>query len=76
MGSYNINSSTRCYACDYSYVDHEKLPDGIPKHDFYPAVYLTVTGKSEENTEQIPEEKNFVLLKIYLTMSTIRRENI
>lgn len=65
MSSYNIKSNTRCYACDYNYMDHEKLPNDIPKHEFYPATYLAITGKSEENIDQIPEEKLRIIKNIF-----------
>lgn len=65
MSNYNIQSDTRCYFCDYKRGTHSNLPDNIPKHDFYPATFITITGKSEENLEQIPEEKHRILRYIF-----------
>lgn len=65
ISSYNIKSNTRCYFCEHSYGQHSQLPAGIPKHDFYPAAYITVTGKSDENAEQIPEEKHRIIKNIF-----------
>lgn len=63
--SYNIKSDTRCYFCGHRYGDHLRLPIEIPKHEFYPATYISVTGKSDENSEQIPEEKHRILRNIF-----------
>ncbi len=65
MSSYNIKNDTRCYFCEHSYGNHTNLPSEIPKHDFYPATYISVTGKTDENVEQIPEEKHRILNKIF-----------
>ncbi|AGC01979.1 DEAD-like helicase [Acanthamoeba polyphaga moumouvirus] len=63
--NYSIRRDTRCYYCDYTYGDHKHIPEDIPDHDFYPATYITVTGKSEEDIEQIPEEKHRILKNIF-----------
>lgn len=63
--NYNLKRDTRCYFCDHKYGDHYNLPDDIPKHDFYPATFITVTGKSEEDIEQIPEEKHRILNNVF-----------
>lgn len=63
--SYNLKNSTRCYYCDYTYGNHSNLPADIPKHVFYPATYLTVTGKSEDAVEQIPEEKLKIIRNVF-----------
>ena len=65
ISSYTIKSNTRCYFCEYLYGQHSNLPSGIPAHDFYPATYITVTGKSDENVEQIPEEKHRIIRNIF-----------
>ncbi|MEM0354096.1 MAG: DEAD/DEAH box helicase family protein [Thermoplasmata archaeon] len=63
--NYNIKNNTKCYFCGYANSQHMKLPTNIPRHDFFPAVYITVTGKSEELMEQIPEEKHRILKNIF-----------
>ena len=65
MSSYNIKSDTKCYFCSHSYNNHPSPSPDIPKHDFYPATYITVTGKTDENVEQIPEEKHKILKNIF-----------
>jgi len=35
----------------------------IPKHDFYPATFITITGKSAEDTDEYVPEKQFETLK-------------
>lgn len=65
LSSYNIRNDTRCYFCEYKYGEHSNLPSNIPKHDFSPATFISITGKSEENIEQIPEEKHRILKNIF-----------
>ncbi|BCS83178.1 putative NTPase [Cotonvirus japonicus] len=62
---YILSSDTKCYYCDYTHGDHQHLPDSIPKHEFFPATYITVTGKSDEDADQIPEEKHDILKNVY-----------
>ena len=65
MGSYSIKNNTRCYYCDNTYSQHTNLSKDIPRHDFFPATYIAVTGKSEEVADQIPEEKHRILKNIF-----------
>ena len=65
MSNYQLRSDTKCYFCDHTFGDHRNLGPDIPKHDFYPATFITVTGKSEESAEQIPEEKHRILDKVF-----------
>lgn len=64
INSYNIKSDTRCYFCDRRYGNHTDLGD-IPNHDFRPATYLTVTGKSDDSQESIPEEKHWIIKNVF-----------
>lgn len=63
--SYNVKPDTRCYLCDNRYGAHSHLPIDIPKHDFYPAAYISITGKTDENADQIPEEKHRILRNVF-----------
>ena len=63
--SYTIKSDTRCYYCGNTYDNHNHISKDIPHHTFYPATYVTVTGKSEENQEQIPAEKHRILNTVF-----------
>lgn len=65
MSSYIIKNNTRCYFCGHTNGEHNKIFHDIPKHDFYPATYISVTGKTEENAEQIPEEKHKILKNVF-----------
>lgn len=65
ISSYNIQDDTRCYYCEYTYGKHRHLPPDIPNHIFYPATYLTVTGKSDDNLDQIPEEKHKIIKNVF-----------
>ena len=65
ISSYSIRSDTRCYFCDHRYANHGSLPPSIPKHDFYPAAYISVTGKTDETAEQIPEEKHRLIKSVF-----------
>lgn len=65
MENYIIRNNTKCYFCGYSYDNHSKIPTTIPKHDFFPATYIMVTGKTEENIEQIPEEKLKTIYNVF-----------
>lgn len=83
---YKIKPDTICYFCGkknsehdnkYTYnkdssseYDHKK--DNIPKHEFSPATFLPVTGKStDEGDETIPEEKLQVIRNIFNNISNI-----
>lgn len=63
--SYNLRSDTRCYYCSTPYGKHSHLPDSVPKHDFHPATFISITGKSDENADQIPEEKHRILRNVF-----------
>lgn len=65
LSSYSIKNDTKCYFCGYPYGEHNNLPNNIPKHEYYPAAYVVITGKSDENIEQIPEEKHRILKNIF-----------
>jgi superfamily II DNA or RNA helicase len=62
--NYVIKPETRCYFCDQLFRTHTNSSD-IPNHKFYPATFLSVTGKSEENPEQIPEETIKILDTVF-----------
>jgi superfamily II DNA or RNA helicase len=72
MENYNIHNDTKCYFCEYTFENHNMLPNSIPKHDFYPATYIMITGKTEENIELIPEEK---LKTIYSVFNSIENKD-
>jgi len=65
--NYVIKPDTRCYFCESDFSAHQskKLPVGTPDHKFHPATFFAVTGKSEENPEQIPEETAKTLTTVF-----------
>lgn len=65
LNSYDIKNDTRCYFCDHTYGNHRNLSSDIPKHDFYPATFISVMGKTEETIDQIPEEKHRLVNNIF-----------
>lgn len=65
ISNYNVKDNTRCYFCGHTHGNHDNISKDIREHKFYPATYLTVTGKSDENNEQIPEEKHRILDTIF-----------
>lgn len=65
LTNYHLRNDTRCYFCEYTYGNHRNLPPDIPKHDFYPATFISVMGKSEETMEQIPEEKHRLVNNVF-----------
>jgi hypothetical protein len=63
--SYTFEDETKCYFCGQSFSDHKSNIDNYPKHDFYPATFVSITGKSDEANEQIPEEKHKIIGEIF-----------
>jgi superfamily II DNA or RNA helicase len=62
--AYQIKNNTRCYCCNYSQADHQRLPADIPPHEFYPATFLTIIGKSDDSGENMSEENRRILSKV------------
>lgn len=62
--NYTIKNDTKCYYCSKTF-DKHGTDDKIKLHTFYPATYIAITGKSEENADQIPEEKHRILKNIF-----------
>uniref|UniRef100_A0A6C0CB62 Helicase ATP-binding domain-containing protein n=1 Tax=viral metagenome TaxID=1070528 RepID=A0A6C0CB62_9ZZZZ len=57
-GNYNIQKDTRCYYCDFLHGNHaEHTSHGIPQHTFFPATFISITGKTDETFENIQEEQ-------------------
>ncbi len=76
--NYKIKHDTRCYFCGFTYKEHqaEKLQKiaklnrisnkDFLNHDFYPAAFISITGKStEESVDIVPEDKQRILNDIY-----------
>ena len=74
--SYNIKSDTICYFCGTPYANHKTIDPSIPKHSFYPATYIAITGKSDDNIEQIPEEKHKILNNVFNNVENKNGKNI
>lgn len=83
--SYQINSDTICYFCGLSKEKHhgvmtlktKKEVKTIPDHTFKPATFVTVTGKSSEEVEEIlPEEKINVLTNVFNIIENHDGKNI
>jgi ABC-type lipoprotein export system ATPase subunit len=66
--TYNISDSSS---------DYEKKKGPIPEHDFHPATFVSVTGKStEEAAEIIPEEKQYILRNVFSSIDNIDGKHI
>jgi len=61
--NYTIKNNTRCYFCGFPSGDHQN--NTAAPHKFKPATFLLVTGRSEENMEDIPEEQLDTIYKIF-----------
>jgi len=58
-GINNVTNTTICYYCGSQYKDHA---DDKLTHKFYPATFITITGKSsDEKVDVIPEDKKRIL---------------
>jgi DNA polymerase III delta prime subunit len=65
MNNYVISSNTVCHKCGKRYSLHKDIKD----HNFYPATFITVTGKStEEMQDYIPEDKQRIIRNVFNTL--------
>lgn len=62
---YNLTDTTRCYFCNVRYGQHNHLPSDVPTHDFYPATFISVTGKTEDTSQPISDEKYNIIKNVY-----------
>jgi len=77
---YKISDNTKCYFCGFSskehlnklyYINKKGEKKEIPKHDFKPATYVSITGKSEGEIDYLPEEKKSTLDKVFNNVKNI-----
>lgn len=70
-GNYSIKNNTKCYYCGQQFKDH------TDEHQFYPATFITITGKSEtEGTDTIPEFKKQILDNIFNNIENKEGKNL
>ena len=86
--NYQITKNTICYYCGHTYEQHlselihryKKHEDSsteyetidIPKHTFYPATFLVITGEKEgESMEIMPQSKKEILNKYYSVIENV-----
>ena len=66
---YTINDDTICYYCGINYKDHQQTCEKklIPNHEYYPATFISITGKSseEEDIETFQEDKQNQITNIF-----------
>ena len=63
-GNYKIKDDTICYFCGKTFHEHKGIIN--KNHEFGPAIFMTVTGQtSEESEELIPEDKKKILTNIF-----------
>lgn len=71
--NYQISPDTVCYYCGIKHKEHNIISrsleidvKNVPFHNFYPATFITVTGKAaDESAENIPEEKMKIIDDIF-----------
>lgn len=60
-----------------SSTDYEKPKGKVPEHEFHPATFVSVTGKStDELSEDIPEDKQQILAKVFNHIDNIQGKYI
>ena len=60
-----------------SSTEYEKKKGEAPEHDFKPATFISVTGKSsDEGVEVIPEDKNRIMSTVFNDIDNIEGKNI
>ena len=62
--NYTIMADTVCYYCGDIYENH-KMTDKHNDHEFNPATFIAVTGKSDESSDLIPEDKQKILNNVF-----------
>lgn len=62
-GLYQIKSYHICYYCGLTYSVHDI--NNVLDHDFAPATFLTVTGKTEDSIDILQEEKQQLIVKYF-----------
>ena len=69
---------TRMKNISESSTEYEKPKDKeIPEHVFYPATFISVTGKpTEEAADVIPEEKQYILRNVFSSMDNLDGKHI
>lgn len=69
--NYKIEPNTRCYYCGKNNVSHNDKNDKNG-HAFKPATFITVTGKTTDEAENIiPEEKQKILNEVFSNVDNV-----
>jgi superfamily II DNA or RNA helicase len=79
--NYQISPDTLCYYCGIKHKDHNTLSrnseNPMPPHGFFPAVFITVTGKaSDDSADNIPEEKVNIIKNVFNNINNKEGKNI
>ena len=75
--NYKIEPNTRCYFCGKGHSEHQGKMDGVPEHTFRPATFVSVTGKSGDETEEVvPEEKQRLLRGVFSNVDNVDGKHI
>ena len=61
--NYVIRDNTKCYYCGNDFSDHDKSHK-YP-HEFHPATFISITGKTDDQIEILPETKKKILDNVY-----------
>jgi len=68
-GNYNLQNDTKHYRYNITYSQYLELVKQkhpiISKEKFYPATYIIITGSADDNTFDIPEEKQNIIRNVF-----------
>jgi hypothetical protein len=87
--NYKISPDTICYFCGKTYREHKQNKivlaranantndEPMPIHEFYPAVFISITGKSSEEVDEVvPEDKKQTLDNVFSILDNREGKNI
>jgi hypothetical protein len=77
FSSYQIKKNTVCYYCGETYDLHKnnKLKN-ITEHEFYPATFVSVTGSTGEEGDELPEDKKRILKNVFSSIDNVEGKYI
>jgi len=71
--AYSITNDTRDYLTGLPFIEFKQV---YPTRKFYPGTYITVTGGTEEGSDQIPEEKKKILDGVFSSLENVQGKYI
>lgn len=68
MNSYVVTGDTICYFCGKTHSSHSSSTNSSSAHDFHPATYIKITGKSVDDVVEVMAEDNKRILDNYFSI--------